>query len=351
MIMFNTTRRRASFREKTVVVTGASAGIGRAVAARFARAGARLGLIAREQTALTEIKSELETLGVQVCTVAADAADAQALFDAAEKFERELGPIAVWVNAAMVTVFSPVVKTTPEEFRRVMEVTYLGFVNGTLAALKHMQPRNEGSIIQIGSALAYRGIPLQSAYCGAKFAIRGFTEALRAELLHDKCQVTVSMIQLPGINTPQFEWARTHVEYQPRPVAPVLQPSVPAEAAFKAASEGLDEYWIGNTASLLILGNMIFPRLMARYLAKTAYRGQQTDEPVSASRPDNLFSPAHRYHRTNGRFSSEARISAPIYPAGVARMAVLFGGTALTIALGYVFGRRDRPRLTNERRF
>jgi NAD(P)-dependent dehydrogenase (short-subunit alcohol dehydrogenase family) len=328
-----------SLRDKTVVVTGATAGVGRAVATRFGREGARVGLLARDNEALQETKAALELQGATIVTAAVDSSDAASVFAAAEKFENELGPIAVWVNAAMVTVFSPVQKMTPEEFQRVTAVTYLGFVNGTLAALRHMQPRDQGTIIQIGSALAYRGIPLQAAYCGAKFAIRGFTEALRSELLHAKSNIRLSMIQLPGINTPQFDWARAHIGHHPRPVAPVLEPEVVAEAVLRATYEGRSEYWLGKTAALLILGNMLLPGLVDRYLARTAFKGQQTSEPIPDNRPNNLFEPMHEYHRTRGSFSREAYNSAALIPARMARVATLLTGTAATIGLGYLLGR------------
>jgi short-subunit dehydrogenase len=342
--MLNVLPGRNSFRNKGVMVTGATAGVGRAIATRFAKEGAWLGLIAREKAALEQTKGELMQLGAPVMIFPADTSDAEAVFEAAKAFERELGPIDVWVNAAMVTVFSPVSKMTPEEFRRVTEVTYLGFVNGTLAALNHMRPRNRGTIVQVGSALAYRGIPLQSAYCAAKFAIRGFTESLRAELEHEKSKVRVSMVQLPGINTPQFDWARAHIENHPRPVAPVLQPEVPAEAVLKAAREGGTEYWLGRTVATLIMGNMWFPGLIKNYLARTAFSGQQTKDRISSSRPDNLMQPVHKYHRTRGSFGKNASTWAPVFPAQTTRFAVLAAGTAATIGLGYLLGRVTAPR-------
>jgi len=342
--MFSALVSRTSFRDKTVVVTGASAGIGRAVAARFAREGARLGLIARDEAALAEVKAELGRLGAKVAIAPADVSDAGAVFEAAARFERELGPIEVWVNAAMVTVFSPVASMSPEEVRRVTEVTYLGFVHGTMAALRHMRTRNRGTIVQVGSALAYRGIPLQAAYCGAKFAIRGFTESLRTELMHDRSKVRVSMVQLPGINTPQFDWARTHLGHQPRPVAPVLEPEVPAAAVVRAAREGCTEYWLGKTTVMVILGNMLCPSGIARYLARTGFSGQQTEKPVSASRPDNLMHPVPGYHRTRGSFSDEAGTHAVLVPAWAARWSLLFAGTAVTAGLGFLAGRLSRPR-------
>jgi short-subunit dehydrogenase len=332
-------KRGSSFRNKCVVITGASAGVGRAVAERFAKEGAWLALIARDKEALEEVKSELIQMGAAVVIFPLDVADANAVFEAARGVEREFGPIDVWVNAAMVTVFSPIAKMSPEEFRRVTEVTYLGFVHGTLAALEHMRPRNRGNIVQIGSALAYRGIPLQSAYCAAKFAIRGFTESLRTELEHESSNIRVSMVQLPGINTPQFDWARAHIDHRPRPVAPVFDPTVPAEAVLKAAREGGDEYWLGRTVAMLIMGNMWFPRWIGRYLANTAFSGQQTKDRISPGRPDNLFDTVHEYHATRGSFGKHAQSWAPALPAQATRIAVLAAGTAATIGLGYLLGR------------
>jgi NADP-dependent 3-hydroxy acid dehydrogenase YdfG len=224
-------------RRSTVVVTGASAGVGRAVAHRFARAGAKLALIARDPDALGDVKREVESRGGTAVVVPADVADAEALLSAADSIVAATGSIDIWINNAMVTVFSPVWRTTPEEFRRVTEVTYLGFVHGTMAALQHMRPRNRGTIVQVGSALAYRGIPLQAAYCGAKHAIRGFTDSLRSELIYGGSAIAVTMVELPAVNTPQFHWARTHMPHEPRSVPPVVQPEAVAEIIFRAAIE------------------------------------------------------------------------------------------------------------------
>jgi NAD(P)-dependent dehydrogenase (short-subunit alcohol dehydrogenase family) len=331
--------RRTRFRNKVVIVTGASAGVGRATAEAFARQGAFLGLIGRDAEALEDTKAELMQLGAPVAIQPCDVADADAVFAAAAAFERELGPIDIWVNAAMVTVFSPIAEMTPDEFRRVTEVTYLGFVHGTLAALKYMRPRNDGAIVQVGSALAYRGIPLQSAYCAAKFAIRGFTQSLRTELEHEGSRVRVSMVQLPGINTPQFDWARTHVGRHPQPVAPVFAPEVPARAILRAAYEGKAEYWVSRTVAELVLGTMIAPRAIARYLAATAVEGQMTAEPISRERPDNLYTPVHRHHRTHGSFAAEARRHAVTLDADRVRFGIVAAGTAATLGLGFLIGR------------
>src|SRR5689334_10672484 len=229
----------------TIVITGASAGVGRATAHYCARQGARLGLIARDREALEETRQEVLRLGGDAVAVATDVADAEAVFAALHTIEAQYGPIDVWINNAMVTVFGPLWTLTPEEFRRVTEVTYLGVVHGTMAALASMRPRNRGHIIQVGSALAYRGIPLQAAYCGAKHGIRGMTDSLRSELLHAGSDVKITMLELPAVNTPQFDWARTHMPRQPRPVAPIVQPEVIARAIGAAIQSAAREYWIG----------------------------------------------------------------------------------------------------------
>jgi short-subunit dehydrogenase len=323
----------------TVVITGASAGVGRAVASYFGGRGVDVGLIARDQEALDDVADEIRQAGGRAFAVAADVSDADALFDAADKIARELGPIGVWVNDAMVTVFSTAWDITPEEFRRVTEVTYLGFVHGTMAALRHMRPQRRGAIIQIGSALAYRGIPLQSAYCGAKYAIRGFTDSVRAELLEEQSPVTLTMMQLPAVNTPQFDWARTHLHRQPRPVAPVVQPEAIAEAVYRAALRPQREYWIGRSTIELILGNMAAPWIFDRYLGKTV-EGQQTALPVSPSRRDNLMQPVHSLHRTRGSFGSEAQRHAVLLSGPAARLAPIIVGGALLLGLGALAHRR-----------
>lgn len=318
--------------EEVVVITGASAGVGRATAKRFAHAGARLGLIARDREALDTLKDELVGKAAAVHVVAADVSDADAVFAAADEIEEALGPIDVWVNDAMLTVFSPIWEITPEEFRTATETSYLGFVYGTMAALKHMRPRNKGRIVQVGSSLSYRGIPLQSAYCGAKHAIRGFTDSVRAELLHDKSNVTITMVQLPAVNTPQFDWARTHMEHQPRPVAPVFEPEVPANAIFDAAHGRGREYWLDTSTAKVILGNMAVPSLLDKLLAKKAIPGQARPTPVLPGRRDNLEHTVHDLHRTRGSFGQEARNSAPLFTADQVRLGVLGIGLAVAAA-------------------
>ena len=324
---------------ETVIITGASAGVGRATALRFGRAGARVGLIARDGQALNEVKREIEQLGGKAAIAAVDVSDAEELFKAAEKLEAALGPVDVWVNDAMVTVFSPVSEIAPEEFKRVTEVSYLGFVYGTKAALKLMRPRNRGTIVQVGSALAYRAIPLQAAYCGAKFAIRGFTNSLRAELMHEKSGVHVTMVHLPAVNTPQFDWARTHMKNQPRPVAPVFQPETVADAIYKAAHENKREYWLGRSAVGIILSNFLAPALLDSYLARTAFRGQSAKRKVAANRRDNLLRPVHDLHRTRGSFGREAEARAYALPGPATRVAAATAGVLAAGLIGMAIGR------------
>jgi NAD(P)-dependent dehydrogenase (short-subunit alcohol dehydrogenase family) len=319
---------------QVVVITGASAGVGRAIVHRFASAGWRIGLIARDAEALDEVKREVEERGGAAIVAAADVADAGAVFAAAELVEKTFGSIDVWINDAMVTVFSPVWQMTPEEFRRVTEVTYLGAVHGTMAALRHMWPVNRGKIIQIGSALAYRGIPLQSAYCGSKHAIRGFTDSLRTELIHDRSRIQLTVMELPAVNTPQFDWARTHMPRQPRPVAPVVQPEVIAQVVFEAVHDPRREYWIGLSTFKVILGNVVLPAYLDRYLAKAAFQSQETSQPVSSDRKDNLMMPLHSLHRTRGRFGDEAKNEAFTMAGPVARIAPVLIGASLLFAAG-----------------
>jgi len=318
---------------RVVVITGASAGVGRAVAHRFARAGWRIGLIARDAAALEEVKREVSELGGSAVAAAADVADSQAVFRSADAIANALGSIDVWINDAMVTMFAPVWQMTPEEFRRITEVTYLGQVHGTMAALRHMRPGNRGQIIQIGSALAYRGIPLQSAYCGAKHAIRGFTDAVRTELLHEGSAIQLTIMELPAVNTPQFDWARTRMARQPRPVAPVFQPEAIAQAVFDATRRPSREVWIGLSTLKVILGNMLLPAFLDRYLARIAFTGQETAQPVLPDRSDNLLTPVHSLHRTRGRFGHEASEHALTVAGPLARIApVVVGGFCMFAA-------------------
>jgi NADP-dependent 3-hydroxy acid dehydrogenase YdfG len=321
-----------------VVITGASAGVGRAIVHRFAREHWRIGLIARDAEALAEVKQEVERLGGQALVAAADVSDAEAVFRAADEVAKAFGAIDVWINDAMVTVFSPVWQITPEEFRRVTEVTYLGFVHGTMAALRHMHPADRGHIVQIGSALAYRGIPLQSAYCGAKHAIRGFTDSLRTELIHERSRIRLTIMELPAVNTPQFDWARTRMPRQPRPVAPVVEPDVIARAVFQAVLRPRREYWIGWSTIKVILGNMLLPAFLDRYLAKVAFAGQETSRDVEPGRPDNLMTPVHQLHRTRGRFGGEAEQEASVVTGTVMRLAPFVVGAIALLTAGVIAG-------------
>jgi len=285
-----------------VVITGASAGVGRAAVRAFARRGADIGLIARGEDGLAAARREVEAAGHRALAIPTDVADADAVETAAAYVERDLGPIDVWVNNAMVSVFSPVHELTASDVHRVTEVTYLGVVYGTLAALKRMLPRDRGSIVQVGSALAYRGIPLQAAYCGAKHAIQGFTESLRCELLHDGSRVHVSMVHLPAMNTPQFDWVKSRLPREPQPVPPIYQPEIAADAIVWAASHRRREISVGGPTLGAIWVNKIASGLLDRYLARTGYDSQQTDRPADPDRPDNLWAPLPGDHGAHGRF-------------------------------------------------
>ena len=283
------------------MVTGASAGVGRATVQAFARRGARLGLIARGPDGLEATRAEVERLGGSALMFAVDVADADKVEEAAARVEEAFGPIDIWVNNAMVSVFSPVKEMTAEEFHRVTEVTYLGVVYGTLAALKRMLPRDRGSIVQVGSALAYRGIPLQAAYCGAKHAIQGFTESLRCELLHDKSNVRVTMVQLPALNTPQFGWVKSRLPRKAQPIPPIFQPEIAAEAIYFAAHHPRREFYVGWSSVTAIVTNKFFPGVLDRILAQRAYESQQYDGPED---PEPLVAP-HEHPLFDGPGSDE----------------------------------------------
>jgi NAD(P)-dependent dehydrogenase (short-subunit alcohol dehydrogenase family) len=289
-----------------VVVTGASSGVGRATARAFAAEGANVGLIARGEDGLAAAAKEVEQAGGRPLVLQLDVADADAVERAAARVEAEMGPIDIWVNCAMTAVLAPVKDTTAEQFRRVTEVTYLGYVHGTLAALKRMQPRNSGVIVQVGSALVYRAIPLQATYCGAKHAIKGFTEALRCELLHDKSAVRVTMVQLPGVNTPQFEQVATTLEHHPQPVPPIYQPELAAEAVVWASRHPRREVYVGEPTPLTIWAGRLVPGLVDRYLARTNYKAQQTDQPIPADRPSYLWEPLPGDRGAHGIFDDLA---------------------------------------------
>lgn len=294
---------------EVVVITGASAGVGRATARAFAASGADVALLARDADRLERTKSEVEAMGQRVVVLPTDVSDPEQVEDAAVRTEDSLGPIDVWVNDAMATVFAPFVQVTPEEFRRVTEVTYLGAVNGTMSALRRMRPRDRGTIVQVGSALGYRGIPLQAAYCGAKHAIKGFSESLRTELLHDGSAVHLTMVQLPALNTPQFDWARSRMPRRARPVPPIYQPEVAANAIVWASHHRRREVLVGGTTVATIWAEKLLPGLLDRYLGWRGEESQMVDEPETAGRPDDLFDPVPGDFQAHGRFdpSSHSR--------------------------------------------
>jgi NAD(P)-dependent dehydrogenase (short-subunit alcohol dehydrogenase family) len=294
-----------------VVITGASAGVGRATAWAFAKRGARIGLLARGQEGLDATCREVQELGGEALAIQTDVADADQVEAATARVEQELGPIRAWVNNAMVTVFSPVKETTPEDFRRATEVTYLGAVYGTMAALKRMLPRDTGSIVQVGSALAYRSIPLQAAYCGAKHGLKGFTDSLRTELLHDGSHIHLTMVQLPALNTPQFSWSKTRLPRQPQPVPPIFQPEVAAEAIVWAAYHKRREVYVGMPTVKAIWGQKLIPGLLDRYLARIGYEAQQASAYILPNRVDNLFTPVRGDHGAHGVFDSRSRAYSP----------------------------------------
>jgi short-subunit dehydrogenase len=320
---------------QVVVITGASAGVGRATVRAFASQGASIGLLARGADGLSQAAAEVERAGGRALPLQVDVAAADAVESAAAQIERDLGPIDVWVNNAMVSVFSPVAELRPDEVRRVTDVTYLGVVNGTLAALKRMLARDRGVIVQVGSALAYRGIPLQAPYCGAKHAIQGFTESLRTELLHQRSRVRVTMVQLPAMNTPQFDWVRSRLPRKPQPVPPIYEPEVAARAIVWAARHNRREICVGLPTVVAIWGNKIAATLFDRYLARTGFDSQQTSEPADPGRPDNLWEPLPGDHGAHGRFGSRSSNLSPQTWANE-HVLQLFGGAAAAFAIGWV---------------
>lgn len=315
---------------EVVVITGASAGVGRATAIEFGRRGARIGLIARGRDGLEGARRDVEAAGGKALMLQADVSDAEAIQNAAAQVEQELGPIDIWVNDAMTSVFSPFKEMTMDEFLRVTEVTYMGYVYGTYAALKYMLPRNRGSIVQVGSALAYRGIPLQSAYCGAKHAIQGFTEAVRCELIHDKSHVQITMVQMPALNTPQFGWVKSRLPHKAQPVPPIYQPEVAARAIVWSAHHSRRELNVGLSTSIVVFGNKLFAGLGDYYLGKTGYASQQYDGPRDPNQPNDLWEPVPKDPGAHGDFDDRAHNRSVQLWATTNR--VMIGGVGLGLA-------------------
>jgi short-subunit dehydrogenase len=330
---------------KVVVVTGASAGVGRATVREFARQGYNVGLIARDADRLHDAAEEVEAAGCRACVAPADMADPAAVEAAADEIEHALGPIDVWVNNAMATIFAPVHAITPEEFRRATEVTYLGTVYGTMTALRRMRQRGHGKIVQVGSALAYRAIPLQAAYCGAKFAIRGFTDALRVELQHSRLPIHITMVQMPALNTPQFDWALNRMPQKPQPVPPIYAPEVAARAIAFAARANRREIFVGESAWKAILANRIAPGLLDRYLARYGFSSQSRGVPAPHGSPGNLFEPVHGHQAAQGSFSDQQKRTSWTLWLTRHRTALL-AGSALLATLSF----RNRPSLPRHRR-
>jgi NAD(P)-dependent dehydrogenase (short-subunit alcohol dehydrogenase family) len=333
---------------RVVVVTGASGGIGRATAQRFAARGDRVVLLARGARGLDGARRDVEALGGSATTYQVDTADAAAVEKVADRIEEDLGEIDVWVNVAFTSVFARFVDIEPEEFERVTQVTYLGFVNGTRSALRRMLPRDRGTIVQVGSTLAYRGIPLQSAYCGAKHATQGFHESLRTELLHEGSQVRVTMVQMPAVNTPQFSWVLSRLPRQAQPVPPIYQPEVAARAVVYAADHPRRrEYWVGGTTAATLVVNAVAPGLLDRYLARTGFDAQQTNQPKPPGQPANLWEPADgedgRDFGAHGLFDEKAHARSPQVWASQHH------GTLAVVGAGLVAGAAALARTTVRR--
>lgn len=323
-------------KERVVVITGASAGVGRATAIAFAKTGARIGLIARGEVGLAATKRDVELAGGKALVLKADVANDDQVEAAAAVVDREFGPVDVWVNNAMCSVFAPIQQTTASEFKRVTEVTYLGVVHGTLAALRRMQPRDEGVILQVGSALAYRSIPLQAAYCAAKHAIAGFTDSLRCELIHDESRIQLSMVNLPAMNTPQFGWSKSKMKYKAQPVPPIFEPEVAAEAIEYASRHHRREWSVGLPTVQAIVGQKIAPGLLDLYLGRTGYEGQLTAEPADPDQPNNLWEPVDIDAGAHGTFTDRSyAVSEQVWLSryrGFCGVALLVAGAGLLAA-------------------
>jgi NAD(P)-dependent dehydrogenase (short-subunit alcohol dehydrogenase family) len=324
---------RNGTQSEVVVITGASAGVGRATVRAFAQRKASIGLLARDTEGLQAAAREVRDAGGRALAVPTDVADPDAVDRAAERIEQELGPIDIWINVAMATIYAPLHRITPAEYRRATEVTYLGNVYGTMAALKRMRGRNRGTIVQVGSALAYRSIPLQAPYCGAKFAIRGFTDSLRSELLHDGSDVHITMVQMPALNTPQFDWGLNKLPERPQPVPPIFQPEVAAEAIVFAAYARRREVWVGSSTIKAILANKLAPGLLDRYLAQAGYSGQWSGEAADPAAPNNLFEPVPGDYGARGRFDNRAGSHSVALWASMNKRSLLAGVGMLGLAL------------------
>jgi short-subunit dehydrogenase len=294
---------------EVVVITGAGAGLGRAVVQAFARRGAHIGLVSRGEERLQDAKREVEELGGKALVLPGDVSDPETTERAAAQTEAAFGPIEIWVNDAMTTVFSPFHQMAAEDFKRVTEVTYLGFVYGTMAALKRMRPRNRGIVVQVGSALGYRSIPLQSAYCGAKHAIIGFTDSIRSELIHDHSDVHITVVQMPALNTPQFTWCKSNMPRKAQPVPPIFQPEVGAEAVYWAAHQRHREVFVGWPTARAIWGQRLLPGLLDHLAARLAWDGQMYDGAAPANQPNDLYAPVPGHQGAHGEFDSRARTS------------------------------------------
>jgi NAD(P)-dependent dehydrogenase (short-subunit alcohol dehydrogenase family) len=326
-------------RAQVVIITGASAGIGRATARAFGRRGASIGLLARGREGLEAAKREVEQLGGRAIVCVTDVSDPDQVEHAAELVEREFGPIDVWVNNAMVSVFSPVMEMKPEEYRRVTNVTYLGYVWGTMAALKRMKPRDHGVIIQVGSALAYRGIPLQSAYCASKHAIQGFNDSLRSELHHDRSKVRVTSVHMPAVNTPQFGWVKSRLPRKAQPVPPIFQPELAAKAIVYAATHSRREIYLSYPTVKAIVGDKLVPGFADRYLGRKGYDSQQTDEPADPNQPNNLLHPLPGDHGAHGAFDDRAQAHSIQFWISTNRW-LLTGLAAACGVVAFTLGRR-----------
>jgi NAD(P)-dependent dehydrogenase (short-subunit alcohol dehydrogenase family) len=329
-----------------VVVTGAGAGLGRAITRRFAARGAAIGLLSRGRDALDGALKEAASLGGEAMAVPTDVAEPEQVESAASEIEHRFGAIDIWVNNAMTSVFAPFTQIAADEFERVIDVTFHGYVNGTRAALQRMRPRDRGTIVQVGSALAYRGIPLQSAYCAAKHAIEGFTESIRTELLHEHSRIRITMVQMPALNTPQFDWVLARLPRGPRPVPPIYQPEIGAEAVVHAALHPRREIWVGGSTIATILANRIAPGLVDRYLGRTGYDAQQTDDARDPDQPVNLWQAVPGDHGSHGGFDRIAHDSSPALWVSRHRRWLVAGvvATALTAARGGARVLRRRAR-------